>query len=222
MARAKLDVYDKILRRIGKQAAAEQRAGIEPREGSATWRVVEADVAMQQSRAALEAYLRPEVEAAAARQARRARPDEDEIRRALDRSIEELANASAAGAWSTLGDVLEDRYGGDAIMVAEFGDAVGVNGDILEFYRGRARLRTRPPRIPRGYEQAQRGGRVPSTEEEVGLDHVVRSAQRTLGAHRISEARLEDIARTLGYGDRNGQIYTTVSGNTYLYARRRP
>ena len=59
-----------------------------------------------------------------------------DIRQKLEETVEEMANRSAAQAWSTVGDQAADdaaREGFDKdslIGVAEFGDAVAVNGDI--------------------------------------------------------------------------------------------
>jgi hypothetical protein len=140
-------------------------------------------------------------------------PTADEIRddvlRKAETVIENLANDNAASAWSTPSDDMIEEFG-DVYVVANFGDSVAVNGEIS--MPGEARAL-------RGWEQTDRGGRVPSTEEEVEVETVADIVARDLSydmKRKIPKELVEDILRD-EHGDRD-HISWTVSGETEVYA----
>jgi len=134
----------------------------------------------------------------------------DEVRKALEEEIEYLANVDAAMAWSTPGDDMEG-YGKDVEEVwieAEFGDALAINGDPV--IKGE-----QEPKMPKGFELSDQGGRIPTTEQEIPLETLVGSVAQRLG---VSEDAVQEVADWVGYKQ---YVYASVSGDSDIYVKRK-
>lgn len=107
--------------------------------------------------------------------------------------ISGMANEDAAMTWSAQNDNDVDEYG-DVWVKAEFGDAVGVNGDLVQ----------NDPDPPEGWEETDRGGRVPSDEVYVSVD----SATRAI-ADKISK----DLGRVIP----DGVVRKIIEDKDWLY-----
>lgn len=137
-----------------------------------------------------------------------------EINKIAATELEAFANAEAARAWSTPGDEISGKYE-DVIVVAEFGDIIGVNGDIKANY----------PVIPAGYEEVSEGGRVPTTESHVGAGAVVtRTWARVRDKYPRLRIKAEDIEKILEREILKGwehEIPVSVSGDVTVYAKKK-
>lgn len=142
----------------------------------------------------------------------------DDIRTALEETVQRMADQRSAEAWSTANDeTLEDltREGFDsesAVLVAEFGAAVAVNGDLepektLAGVEGELESE--------GYELTGFGGRIPTEEAEVSAEHAVRSVMKGLGRSRKD---VEAAAQGLDWWAPN--IAWSTSGYSAVWARR--
>lgn len=84
----------------------------------------------------------------------------EELQELVKDKAEELmleeANRNAAESWS-YSEPMQDKYGEDVFVVATFGDAVAVNGEI---WGG-----DEDPKPPRGWESVDDGGQIPTGEE---------------------------------------------------------
>lgn len=116
--------------------------------------------------------------------------------------LEEMANASAAMAWSTPPD-----EGGDEEywVLATFGYESAVNGDLVD--------ELPPP--PAGYRLTDRGGTIPTTEEHVGVEHLIRAVAREM-KRKDNDREVADVIHS-EYGE--GEIPVSVSGESEVYAR---
>jgi hypothetical protein len=129
-------------------------------------------------------------------------------------AIRDLANMSAAGAWSTRTEEIIDKYGDDVIVLASFGDYWGMNGEVvLEGDIGNLR--------EKGYRLTNEGGDVPTTEEEVSVEEVIHHAS---GVRRSTAPSRWDficdvIEKEFGK-EPDDYIYTSVSGETEVWAKQ--
>jgi hypothetical protein len=122
-----------------------------------------------------------------------------DLRRKLEEEVERQADMSSATAFSTVSDQdvmdLEDAgYDPESIVgVAEFGDAVGVNGDI-ETEKTLAGVEK--DLEAEGYEMTDLGGQIPAQEGYAYAEHVIRAVARDTG---FSEDELETAAKGLDW-----------------------
>lgn len=106
-----------------------------------------------------------------------------DIREALEKMVEQMADQSSAAAWSTVGDQAaldaeRDGYDPNTLVgVAEFGDAVAVNGDI-ETEKTLAGVEADLEK--EGYEMTDIGGKVPSEEAHVSPEHVISAVAKEM------------------------------------------
>ena len=130
--------------------------------------------------------------------------DYEDITSEIENTIEFMANVQAAMAWSTPSDEEEDG----AIIVADFGGEIAVNGD----WEGLPGVKLPEPYKMDGYRLSNRGGRVPTTEEEISMDFVIEAVAREL---KVNKDRVRRAARQAGYeGD---YVYTSVGGETEVW-----
>lgn len=141
-----------------------------------------------------------------------------DIRTALEETVQRMADQSSAQAWSTLGDQIKDdlaEAGFDAesaVAVAEFGDAVAVNGDLepektLAGVEGELESE--------GYERTDFGGRIPTDEAEVSAEHAVETVAKEL---KRSKEDVEAAAQGLDWWAPN--IAWSSSGDGDVWAKR--
>ena len=127
----------------------------------------------------------------------------DAIKDMLEETIGDTANAHAAEAWSTPTDEIMEEFGGDVIVVAQFGDRLAVNGDIVGEL----------PPVPEGYRITRYGGDIPSIEEEVSVDHAINAVARET---KSPIRTVQRVAESEGYGE---LVYVGVGGDSEVYAR---
>jgi hypothetical protein len=147
-----------------------------------------------------------------------------EIRENLEKKVEEMANQSSAQAWSTVGDQAADdaeRDGFDPktlVGVADFGDAVGVNGDI-ESEKTLAGVEGDLEK--EGYEMLDGGGKVPSEEAMVDPEHAIRfvASDMELPIETVKEA-----AQGIEWWpkDRYDEIASDTSGWASIWGKKDP
>jgi hypothetical protein len=142
-----------------------------------------------------------------------------EIKTALEEEVERLADESSATGWSTVGDQLtsdiEDAGFDPAsiVILAEFGDATAVNGDITDetVHAVEGKLE------PEGYEYLDRfGGRVPSEEGYAHADSAIEAVAKELDR---SEEDVRTAAESLDWWQE--EIPRGTSGHTYVWAKRK-
>lgn len=126
-----------------------------------------------------------------------------ELNKLVEPLVEEEANRKAAQAWSTPAE------GEKQWVLAEFGDAIAVNGDLLGDD-------DTIPTAPADWEPSSQGGTVPTTEEEVSLEGIVRSLAKDLG---LPKSVLQPVEDALGRVARSASnlVYVSVSGETEIY-----
>lgn len=147
-----------------------------------------------------------------------------EIRENLEQMVEQMADQGAAGAWSALGDQAvsdaEDAgYDPNTLVgVAEFGDAVGVNGDI-ETDKTLAGVESDLEKD--GYEMLDGGGKVPSVEEMVSPEHAIRAVAKEMD---IDEDVVEKAAEGIDWWPKrpHDEIASSTSGYAYVYGKKDP
>jgi hypothetical protein len=136
----------------------------------------------------------------------------DEIQKTLEETIESMAHAHAAEAWSTPYDDLKEKYK-NPWTIAYFGEWIAINGDLVSL----AALR----RPPRDYELVHEGGRVPTTEEHVSLEHAIEAVAKNPELAKYPKEivrRLLDEIVAKEY--KNAQeIPVSVSGEVEIWAR---
>jgi len=129
-------------------------------------------------------------------------------------TVQDMANSGAASAWSTPGDEdinqISEQYGIDPdevrknlVIVADFGDAVAVNGDP-----------NADPQVDGMFELPDFGGRIPSTEEEVDSQNAIsHTADRT----GLSPDDVYALVKESYGDDIGGQHYVSVNGEAHYY-----
>jgi hypothetical protein len=128
--------------------------------------------------------------------------------------VEQTANSNAAMAWSTPGDddvqQIAQQYGidPDAVrkhlrIVADFGDALAVNGDP-----------NADPNVDGMTLLDGFGGQIPTTEEEVDVDNAI---QHTADRTNLSPDDVYALIKESYGGDIGGQHYVSVSGEAHYY-----
>jgi hypothetical protein len=159
---------------------------------------------------------------------------------AIEETVERMADESGAASWSSLGDKILgdlDEAGFDsasAVCIGEFGsDGQAVNGDLLVDRHWEQALGLKPSKHPKlwsevgtrqlegwleqnGYELTDFGGRVPTTEEEVSGEHVVRAVAEQL---KLPEEQVEAVAKTIDWWQE--EIPWGSSGDTSTWAKRK-
>lgn len=141
------------------------------------------------------------------------------IQDAIQEEVQEMVDQSSAQAWSTAGDQLADdvaEAGFDPesiVVLAEFGDATAVNGDI-DNEKTVAGLEAELERD--GYEYLdQFGGRVPTTEGYAYGDHVIDAVAKKL---KVPAKQVEAAAKALDWWQE--EIPGSSSGHTYVWAKK--
>jgi hypothetical protein len=141
------------------------------------------------------------------------------IQTEIEEEVERMVDQSAATAWSTPGDQLaddiaEEGYDPKSIVVlAEFGDATAVNGDI-EPDKTVAGLEAELER--EGYEYLDRfGGRVPTTEAFAYGEHVIHAVAKKL---KVPVDQVQKAAEALDWWQE--EIPGSSSGHTYVWAKK--
>lgn len=146
------------------------------------------------------------------------------IQSKLEETVQRLADAGAAQAWSTIGDREQEdarREGFDPdslVYVAEFGDALGVNGD-LELEKTEAGVESELEK--EGYVMLDRGGRIPTTEEHVSPEHVIRAVAKEM---ELDEDIVKEAAAGIDWWpkDRYDEIPWSTSGHAYIWGKKDP
>lgn len=131
---------------------------------------------------------------------------EGEVSQAMDRMLEKLANASAAQAWSNTDDH-------DMFVIADFDGQIAVNGDLI--------INRPVPDVPPGFTRTREGGRIPTTEEEVSVEHIERGVLNDPELAKYPREILEQVVNKVAaqkYG-RKGVTYTSVSGDSTVYRK---
>jgi hypothetical protein len=141
-----------------------------------------------------------------------------DIRSKLEEMVQEMADQSAAQAWSTPGDQLVidlEAEGYDpksVVSVAEFGDAVAVNGD-LETDKTSASVEAELE--AQGYEVTDKGGRIPAQEDFAYAEHVIRAVAREMD---LPEETVEEAAKGLDWWQE--EIPSDTSGYGSIWAKK--
>jgi hypothetical protein len=136
----------------------------------------------------------------------------DDVRRAIEDEAQELADASAAQAWSTANDIEyyqeQDPSIEDVWVEAEFGNYLAVNGDLV--------LPKEPERkMPEGFVLSDFGGRIPVVEEEVQMDFVIESVAGDFG---VPVEAVKEVADYEGYKELH---YVSCSGDSDIYVKHK-
>lgn len=148
-----------------------------------------------------------------------------DIRQALEEKVDEMANASAAQTWSTVDDSTVDKltregFDPDSIVgLADFNGALAINGELANTTEEKTFENVSRNLELEGYEETDRGGKIPTTEEEVDPDSVIRAVARDGGHDRETVA---EAARGIDWWpkDRHDMIYTSVSGWGSVWAQK--
>jgi len=145
-----------------------------------------------------------------------------DIRQKLEETVEEMADQHSAQAWSTIGDQAADdaeRDGYDPetlVGVAEFGDAVGVNGDI----ETEKTLKGVEDDLEKeGYEMTEGGGQVPTEEAMVSPEHAIRAVAREMD---IEEDVVEKAAEGIDWWPKRAhdEIASSTSGWASIWGKK--
>ena len=142
----------------------------------------------------------------------------DDIRTAVEETVQRMADESSAMAWSTPGDQLlidleNEGYDPDTVVdIADFGDAVAVNGDLTE----ETVVAVMKKLEAEGYEETSYGGRIPTDEAEVSAEQVVRAVAHDL---ERDEEDVEKAAESLDWWQEN--IPWSTSGDGSVWAKRK-
>lgn len=126
-------------------------------------------------------------------------------------ALDTLAKQNAAITWSTVGDRVEreitEEHGDINIFaIAEFGFERAINGDPLGPEESIS--------IPNECELTGKGGRVPTTENEVSVDTLARKV------HRETGVPIDDVFDSINkmFPGTRGVLHSTSSGRTSIYA----
>ena len=146
-----------------------------------------------------------------------------DIRSKLEETVERMAEESSAQAWSTVGDQAADDaekegFDPDSLVgVAEFGDAVAVNGDI-ETEKTLSGVEADLEK--EGYEQTDVGGSVPAQEGYADPEHVIRAVAKEMD---LDENVVEDAAKGLDWWpkERNEEIASSTSGYASVWGKKK-
>jgi hypothetical protein len=128
--------------------------------------------------------------------------------------VQQTANQNAAMAWSTPGDddiqqiaqqygIQPDEVRKNLRIVADFGDALAVNGDP-----------NGDPNMDNFTELQGFGGRIPTTEEGVDVDSAV---QHTADRTNLSPDDVYALVKESYGSDLGGQHYVSVTGEAHYY-----
>jgi hypothetical protein len=128
--------------------------------------------------------------------------------------VQQMGNTDAAMTWSTPGDqdiadiAQEYQLDPDTVrkelrIVADFGDAVAVNGDP-----------NGDPNVDGLVELQGVGGRIPTTESEVDVDNAISHTADQTG---LSPDDVYALVKESYGGDIGGQHYVSVSGEAHYY-----
>ena len=145
-----------------------------------------------------------------------------DIRENLEKMVEQMADQSSAQAWSTVGDgaagdAEEAGYDPETLVgVAEFGDAVGVNGD---FESEKTLKGVEDDLEKEGYEMTEAGGSVPSDEATVDPKSAIRAVAREMD---IEEDTVEEAAQGIDWWPkkRNEEITSSTSGWASIWGKK--
>ena len=148
-----------------------------------------------------------------------------EIRENLEKKVEEMADQSAAQAWSTVGDRIADMAAGDGfdpeslIGVAEFGDAIAINGELANTSEEKTLANVEANLEHDGYEMFEKGGKVPTTEEHVSPGHAISAVAREMD---IDVDVVKEAAQGIEWWpkDRYDEIASSTSGYAYVYGKK--
>jgi len=140
---------------------------------------------------------------------------EDEIRMVAATWLDKMANDQAAEAWSTSNDQIEEDlermgYEPQPWIEAAFDYSVAVNGELVD----------KQMNPPEGYGLTDRGGEIPSVEEQVDFTSLA-AITRDEASKKLQRALpLELVERILvrEYGSR-AAIPVSVSGEADIYAQ---
>jgi len=141
-----------------------------------------------------------------------------DIQNALEEKVQEMVDESAAQGWSQVDDELaidleEEGYDPETIVaVAEFGDAVAVNTDI-ETEKTFAGIEDELE--SEGYEQTDKGGRIPSAEGYAYADHVIDAVAKDLNK---DVATVKEAAEALDWWQE--EIPGSASGYGSIWAKK--
>lgn len=141
----------------------------------------------------------------------------DDIRSAVEETVQRFADQRNAEGWSTVGDqtlldLEKDGYDpSDVVGVTDFGGEVAVNGDYTEesLHAVEAKLEKE------GYELTDYGGRIPTSETEVSAEHVVTTVAEEMD--RTAED-VEKAAESLDWWQEN--IPWSSSGDGSVWAKK--
>jgi hypothetical protein len=158
---------------------------------------------------------------------------------ALEEEAERMADDDSATGWSDVGDQMSadveaEGFDPDSIVnIAEFGDAIAVNGDLLVDREWETRLGLKPGKHPRiwseigthrlegwleqnGYELARYGGRIPSSEGYAHSETVIDAVAERLG---MPAEEIAEVAESLDWWQE--EIPWGTSGDGSVWARRK-
>lgn len=146
-----------------------------------------------------------------------------DIRSALEEQVQTSADMSAAMAWSTVDDSTRDRLGRDGfdpdtvVGVAEFGDAVAIDGDPTDKTLASVEAELEAD----DYEETDRGGRIPTTEEHVSPEHIIRHVAKEMG---LDEDVVADAAQGIDWWPKRGrdEIPWGAEGYGSVWAKKDP
>ena len=148
----------------------------------------------------------------------------DDIRTALEEIVDQMADESSAQTWSTIddrtaSDAEEEGFDPESLVgVAEFGDAVAVNGDI-ETEKTLSGVEADLEK--EGYELTDVGGKVPAEEAMVSPEHAIRAVAKEMG---LDEDVVEKAAEGIDWWPKkpNEEIASSTSGWAAVYGKKDP
>ena len=161
------------------------------------------------------------------------------IQSTIEEVTERMADESSATGWSYVGDQMQidiedDGFDPNTIVsIAEFGDALAVNGDVLvdQGWKEALGLKKGPhPRLwnevgihrlegwleDNGYELTKYGGRIPSEEGYASADHVIDAVAHQLD---LPAEHVEKAAQQLDWWQE--EIPWGTSGDGSVWAKRK-
>jgi hypothetical protein len=147
-----------------------------------------------------------------------------DIRSSLETKVEEMANQSSAQAWSTVGDQAandaeKDGFDPESLVgVAEFGEAVAVNGDIET---DKTMEGVEADLEKEGYELTDVGGKVPAQEGYADPEAVIRAVAREM---KLDEDVVEEAAKGIDWWPKSGgeEIASSTSGWANVWGKKNP